>query len=507
MAEAFQRWQYVCWTLFDVTDEQYVILRGLVPDKAKYVVFGRETCPDTGKKHLQGYFELSCRLRVTQLRKLLTVKKGDQSFHCEKRLGSPQQAADYCKKDGDFEEFGVITPPGQGQGKRSDLDSVKADLDAGDDMSTIADKHFACYLRYGKSLAAYRQLKTPERTWQTLCIVVYGCSNAGKSVWAANAFDEKPYFLKKGNNGCWWDKYEQQRVVVVDEFTGWLQFNMFKTLIDNTPHTVDAKGGYRIFNSQIVIFLSNDAPDSWWSSGVINTDNDKRAFNRRLHIVVEAKERKDIHGNHLNYYAVLRKCFLPRGVVLPSNWALIGENHEDSLAILNHDGEMPTLTRLREGSALEKNGQWTMDKSGGVILHPPLPPSDVSFGTGIRSLMDYTIFYTEEKWNPDIVPGVTESPEPDVSAPRNSLEYYDNDMPTGPSVNVFQPPPKPSKDKKKTKKAKAVREDQVYRKPTFKSNYPELTWKDVDKQRKRRKKNPYIDDEAEEAGASSSDSD
>lgn len=81
----------------------------------QYLVFGREVAPTTGTPHLQGYIEFTNR-RV--FRSAVAVLP--EGCHVE-RARDPSRAAEYCKKDGDYEEVG--TPTASNQGKRTDLDA------------------------------------------------------------------------------------------------------------------------------------------------------------------------------------------------------------------------------------------------------------------------------------------------------------------------------------------------------------------------------------------------
>lgn len=76
------------------------------PCDFKYLIFGRET-GESGTPHLQGYFELTKKLRRNQIQAIV----GFERAHLEVRRGSAKQASDYCKKQENFEEFGTIAPP------------------------------------------------------------------------------------------------------------------------------------------------------------------------------------------------------------------------------------------------------------------------------------------------------------------------------------------------------------------------------------------------------------
>jgi len=77
----------------------------------RYLVVGREVAPSTGQTHLQGYLYLHQKSRLAALKKL------HPTAHFEPALGTPLQASDYCKKDGDYSEHGDLPA----KGARSDL--------------------------------------------------------------------------------------------------------------------------------------------------------------------------------------------------------------------------------------------------------------------------------------------------------------------------------------------------------------------------------------------------
>ncbi|GBL88059.1 hypothetical protein AVEN_133716-1 [Araneus ventricosus] len=84
-----------CFTSFDVSHEPVYD-----PVVYKYLVFGRETCPDTGREHLEGFAWFVQRKRFTE------VKKIWNNSHIEALKGTPEQASKYFQKDDDYQEYG-----------------------------------------------------------------------------------------------------------------------------------------------------------------------------------------------------------------------------------------------------------------------------------------------------------------------------------------------------------------------------------------------------------------
>lgn len=60
----------------------------------KYII-GNETCPETGRKHKQGYIEAENKIRPVEHFETKTV-------HWEKTKGSRQENIKYCQKEGDY---------------------------------------------------------------------------------------------------------------------------------------------------------------------------------------------------------------------------------------------------------------------------------------------------------------------------------------------------------------------------------------------------------------------
>lgn len=127
-----------CFTLNNFTNDEHTRITTL-PDQAEglvsYLVVGREHLapnPTGGQPglagagglavggatpHLQGYVQFSQRVALARCRRLISNRA-----HFEVARGTPREAAEYCKKEGDFFEWGAIKST---QGKRNDWDDLK----------------------------------------------------------------------------------------------------------------------------------------------------------------------------------------------------------------------------------------------------------------------------------------------------------------------------------------------------------------------------------------------
>jgi len=212
------------------------------------------------------------------------------------------QARDYCGK-ADTRLDGPWTYGEEPQqGKRSDLDEVKRLIDGGATVESIADSHFADWCRYRQSFKEYSLLRSPKRNWQTTVTVYWGPSGCGKTRRAAYEAGPDAYWLNNtGGNVLWWDGYDGQETLVIDEFYGWIKYTDMLRIIDRYPYAVQVmfpapsqsrtrralmmcttmsstsqvRGASVNFVVKHIIITANDPPVMWWAKGL-------RAMARRL---------------------------------------------------------------------------------------------------------------------------------------------------------------------------------------------------------------------------------
>lgn len=114
MGSQAKRW---CFTINNYTEDEFRTICDSAPANTTYLVAGREV-GESGTPHLQGFLILSTKLRLRQIKALA----GFGRAHLEISRGTNEQAASYCKKEGNYFEHGSYETV---QGKRSDFESFK----------------------------------------------------------------------------------------------------------------------------------------------------------------------------------------------------------------------------------------------------------------------------------------------------------------------------------------------------------------------------------------------
>lgn len=225
----------------------------------KYVVMGKEICPDSKKVHFQSYiiFENEVANGLKQLynhgfgKGIKVAKKYEHA--------TPLEGVDYCKKDNDFIEMG--TPPTV-QGGRSDLQRIRDIIDQGGGMETIIE-NCSNYqsLRTGELLLKYRE-KQREINTDLKVYWIYGESGSGKTKYVYDNFGAKVY---RPTTFKWWEGYDRHEIVLLDDWRPeWCSFDELLKLTDIYPFKVECKGGSREVMYHTIFITSHKSPKQYF---------------------------------------------------------------------------------------------------------------------------------------------------------------------------------------------------------------------------------------------------
>jgi Putative viral replication protein len=155
---------HFCFTLNNYTGEEIALLQGPVPTGVTYVGYAYEVA-ESGTPHLQGYYQAKGRL-ITRHK-----EKWGGRMHIQAAKADSETALAYCKGPWENKE-GTKSKPANGSfweqgeykhfssvkaGQRSDIDQVKADIQAGCTYNEVREKHFATVAKLDTFIRKYIQ--------------------------------------------------------------------------------------------------------------------------------------------------------------------------------------------------------------------------------------------------------------------------------------------------------------------------------------------------------------
>lgn len=239
------------WTFHNYTD---VNIEQIKKTKYSYINFGKEICPTTGTKHLQGYSEFVCGLTRTAFQKRM-----GQKIWCESAKGSAKQNKIYTSKDGLVYEDGIPKK----MGKRKDIDQIREVLKSGGNMRQIVD--VANSLQSVKMAEIYLKYKEKSRTRRPIVWYFFGATGTGKSYLAlklAQQIAKEDIYTHSLSEEKWWDGYDGHKVVILNDIRGsWCRFSRMLNILDETECRIEHKGGTRQLLAEHIFITSSKPPE------------------------------------------------------------------------------------------------------------------------------------------------------------------------------------------------------------------------------------------------------
>lgn len=252
-----------------------------------------------GTKHYQRYLELNRHKPLEWLKRCLP------RAHLEKRKGTARQALEYCLKDinadaaatiatmtkdnfldsimnfedseslpsyitwhtEDTSSACILSNVPKAKTRKQVLLEMKAMIEDGKSDKHLADHEFSVYVSCFRGLDRYRLMVSKPRQHITEVIVIQGPTGTGKSRWAADNYPDA-YWKQKSQ---WWCGYADHETVVIDEFYGWIAFDLLLRLCDRYPLYVESKGGQINFVAKRIVITSNAIPALWYKNVYFNS--------------------------------------------------------------------------------------------------------------------------------------------------------------------------------------------------------------------------------------------
>lgn len=139
---------------------------------------------------------------------------------------------------------------------------MKKMIDEGKSDKDLAEYDFAVYISSYRGLSHYRVITSTPRDHEVTVTVIQGPTGTGKSRHCKEQYPGA-YWKQRSN---WWDGYEGQETVIIDEFYGWLPFDLLLRICDRYPLLVETKGGQVNFTAKNIIITSNTVPERWYKN-------------------------------------------------------------------------------------------------------------------------------------------------------------------------------------------------------------------------------------------------
>lgn len=247
----------------------------------RYFAYAKETCPTTGREHLQGFAQAWKPMRATKWRELFP------NIRMEVMRGTLRSNDAYCSKQGRLIEFGEKP---EENGQKTTLLRYKRKIEEGEQVNEIAeeDAMFPTYLQYRNGLHEYEHHIKGKR----VCVdrnkpkvyIRIGDSGSGKTKWLDEQFGLNNWArMPNPSSGTWWitkrvsfsdnvliDDVGPSKIPKIEEFLEWT---------DRYPIEFNSKGGHLWWKPKTITITSNLMPSDWWPD---MTDAHKEAVMRRV---------------------------------------------------------------------------------------------------------------------------------------------------------------------------------------------------------------------------------
>ncbi len=231
-------------------------------DKVQYICWGHEV-GDCGTPHLQGYLKTKNTVTWSSVCKFMA------RCHVEKMTSSVDESVDYCHKKGKPNEVPLIQfgDKPRGSGARSDLWALHEALKGGLSKKEVSNQFFGQFLRYTRGVKDWFDLNEsttvrpePKIYW------LWGETGSGKSYRIQSHLltsleAGEVYCLTETTSGAWWDKYQGQETVWMDDLRGsWMKMHNMLRLLQSAPCQVSARGAGHWLAAHTFYITTNAPP-------------------------------------------------------------------------------------------------------------------------------------------------------------------------------------------------------------------------------------------------------
>lgn len=186
----------------------------------------------------------------------------------------------YCKKKRTRVDGPWIIGEETHQGARNDLAGLWEAIKEGKSSYALFEDFTELSFKYGRGIKEARAAFNEEKSYEfrnievVLCIGTTGIGKTKSALYCDDLTRDRTTFRitappqdGRGNWGqVWFDGYNRQETIVLDDFTGWIPLEDFLTLTDGHQYRASIKGGFTYLLHKRVICTSNIPAAEWWKN-------------------------------------------------------------------------------------------------------------------------------------------------------------------------------------------------------------------------------------------------
>nr|QXP08343.1 MAG: replication associated protein [Arizlama virus] len=282
-----------CFTLNNYTDED---IDKLVNSSYKYLIIGKEVAPTTNTPHLQGF------IIFPNARRLSTLKADyNKTTHWEIARGTPEQNIEYCSKSG-------------GEKNKEKWALAKANAKLGL-LDEVPDDIFIMHYSTIKAIAKDYMTKPLDLPPGKYSYWYYGKTRRGKT---HAALEDFPNAYRKISNNKWWDGYQGEDNVIIDDLDKKHDYMGYHLKIwgDRYAFIVETKGSSQYIRPKQLCVTSNYHPKDIWQD-----ETTLEPILARFNVVQFCYEHETPLDHGLNEEVRTRMLDVPPPVVPPNQYA------------------------------------------------------------------------------------------------------------------------------------------------------------------------------------------
>lgn len=301
--KSYRRFCFTVWP-HKVEDLNWTMPTEL-PACTRLIAYQTERCPNTNKKHYQGYIAFTESVKWRMVRTIcfvltwyttnkslfrlyqvlktlnLEVGKNDENkgaCHVSVCAGNEKQNLAYVGKEESREPgtSGVVLGEPElsdksGQGKRNELKEATANFLRNGYAGLVRDTpHMLVKFPRGFDNLEARMGKPRDRYVAPKVFILFGPTRCGKTMLAHDLIEKSGlHAFNKNTQTKWWDNYRGQPIVLFDEFVGGIKGGVglgdLLLITDRYPMDIEVKGGSRVLGASVFVFTSNTNPMRWFS--------------------------------------------------------------------------------------------------------------------------------------------------------------------------------------------------------------------------------------------------